>query len=95
MDGYFKAIGGTIQTVRYVQSLKELPTAKAILFNVGPKQLLAMAAECFSAFYLWLLNRYRYGVGVFKFDWVLDGAIPFRSIESQKAGTIHLGGTLS
>lgn len=40
------------------------------------------------------LARYRYGPGVFKLDWALDGPIPWRASEVARAGTVHLGGTL-
>jgi phytoene dehydrogenase-like protein len=39
------------------------------------------------------LKRYRYGMGVFKIDWALDGPIPFTALECRQAGTIHLGNT--
>jgi phytoene dehydrogenase-like protein len=40
------------------------------------------------------LARFRYGPGVFKIDWALDGPIPFTNEQCRQAGTIHLGGTL-
>ena len=40
------------------------------------------------------LGNYRYGPGVFKIDWALDGPIPWISRECTRAATVHLGGTL-
>ena len=40
------------------------------------------------------LERYRYGPGVFKLDWALDGPIPWRAEECARAATVHLGATL-
>ena len=40
------------------------------------------------------LMTFRYGPGVFKIDWALDGPIPWRSPECARAATVHLGGTL-
>ena len=40
------------------------------------------------------LLRFRYGPGVFKLDYALDGPIPWRAEECLRAGTVHLGGTL-
>jgi phytoene dehydrogenase-like protein len=40
------------------------------------------------------LSRFRYGPGVFKADYALDGPIPWRAEECLRAGTVHLGGTL-
>ena len=39
------------------------------------------------------MARYRYGMGVFKIDWALDGPAPFLSEACRLAGTIHLGNT--
>jgi len=33
-------------------------------------------------------------MGVFKVDWALDGAIPFKAEECKNAGTIHIGNTI-
>ena len=43
LGGYFESIGGKIETGRYIKSLKDLPSAKAFLFDVSPKQLLDIA----------------------------------------------------
>jgi phytoene dehydrogenase-like protein len=55
---------------------------------------LTIAGDRLSALYRWQLERYRYGLGVFKVDWALDGPIPFTAPECREAGTIHLGNTL-
>ena len=77
LSSYFISLGGTIETGFDVQNLDQLPASQAILFDVTPKQLLKIAGQKFSSLYKWQLNRYRYGMGVFKIDWALDGAIPF------------------
>ena len=38
-------------------------------------------------------RRFRYGPGVFKLDWALDGPVPWAAPECARAGTVHLGGT--
>ncbi|TSJ38807.1 NAD(P)/FAD-dependent oxidoreductase [Mucilaginibacter corticis] len=93
LSSYFTSLGGTIQTGLYITSLDQLPSAHAILFDITPKQLLQIAGHKFSVIYKWQLERYRYGMGVFKVDWALDGPIPFTAAECRKAGTIHLGNT--
>ncbi|HTM91792.1 MAG TPA: NAD(P)/FAD-dependent oxidoreductase, partial [Flavisolibacter sp.] len=94
LASYFVSIGGEIQTSFYVKSLRQLPSARAVLFDVTPKQLLQIAGYRFSSFYQWQLKRYRYGMGVFKIDWALDDAIPFTAEECRSAGTIHIGNTI-
>lgn len=94
LASYFVSIGGQIQTGFYVNSLRQLPDAHAVLFDVTPRQLLQIAGYRFSSLYQWQLNRYRYGMGVFKIDWALDDAIPFTAEGCRNAGTIHLGNTI-
>lgn len=94
LSSYFLSLGGKIQTGIHVRSMKDIPSAKAILFDLTPKQVLEIAGERFSPLYKWQLGRYRYGMGVFKIDWALDGPIPFTSAAARQAGTVHLGNTL-
>ncbi|RCR71163.1 phytoene desaturase family protein [Larkinella punicea] len=94
LAAYFTSLGGKIETNFYVSSLAQLPSSKAVLFDITPKQLLQIAGHRFSPLYRWQLNRYRYGMGVFKVDWALDGPIPFTAESCQQAGTVHLGNTL-
>lgn len=93
LASYFISIGGKIETGFRVASLDQLPAARALLFDVTPKQLLEIAGEKFSSVYAWQLKRYRYGPGVFKIDWALDDQVPFTAPECREAGTIHIGGT--
>lgn len=91
---YFVSIGGSIETDFPVQSIDELPSSRAVLFDVTPKQLQEIAGEKLSAFYKWQLGHYRYGMGVFKVDWALSEPIPFKAAGCWQAGTVHLGNTL-
>ncbi|MCU7550062.1 NAD(P)/FAD-dependent oxidoreductase [Chitinophagaceae bacterium LB-8] len=93
LASYFESIGGKIETNFFVHSLEQLPSAHAVLFDLTPKQMLQIAGHQFSSFYQWQLKHYRYGMGVFKIDWALDGPIPFTATECRKAGTVHLGNT--
>lgn len=91
---HFISLGGKIETNRPVHSLKELPSAKAVLFDVSPKQLVEIAGYKFSSIYKWQLQRYTFGMGVFKVDWALDAPVPFTAVECQRASTVHIGNTL-
>lgn len=95
LASYFLSIGGKIEVGTYIHSLNQLPSAKAILFDVTPRQLLGMAGHRFSRIYSWQLEHYRYGMGVFKIDWALADAVPFKNTDARNAGTVHLGGTLA
>ncbi len=95
LASYFIFLGGKIETNTYIQSLDQLPSSNAVLFDVTPKQLLQIAGHRFSTIYKWQLERYRYGMGIFKMDWALNGPIPFTNEECRHAGTVHIGNTLS
>ena len=91
----FISLGGKIETGFYIRSMEQLPSAHAVLFDVTPRQLLDIAGHRFSSIYKWQLQRYRYGMGVFKIDWALDAPIPFAAEACRQAGTIHLGNTFA
>ncbi len=94
LASYLRALGGEIITGRRVESLEELPPARAILCDVTPRQLVKIAGQRLPIGYRRKLGRYRYGPGVFKLDWALDGPIPWKAPECARAGTVHLGATL-
>jgi phytoene dehydrogenase-like protein len=94
LAAHFRSLGGTIETGRWIQSVEELPEAKAVLMDVAPRQAVALAGHRWPKRYVNALSRFRHGPGVFKVDWALDGPIPWRAEECRRAGTVHLGGTL-
>jgi len=89
-----RALGGTIETGRRVRTLDELPEARAYLCDVTPRQLERIGGSRLSDGYRTRLRSFRYGPGVFKLDYAIDGPIPWRAQECLRAGTVHLGGTL-
>ncbi|HEV2874096.1 MAG TPA: NAD(P)/FAD-dependent oxidoreductase [Thermoleophilaceae bacterium] len=89
-----RSAGGDVQTGRRVESLDELRGSSPVLLDVTPRQLLRIAGGRLPDGYKRRLSRYRYGPGIFKLDWALDGPIPWRAAEAARAGTVHLGGTL-
>jgi phytoene dehydrogenase-like protein len=88
-----RSLGGEIETGRRVESLDELEAAP-VLLDMTPRQVLRIAGSRLPDGYKRRLSRYRYGPGIFKLDWALDGPIPWRAPEAARAGTVHLGGTL-
>lgn len=86
-------LGGEVRCGTRISSVDELPAHRAALFDVMPQSLLAIAGERLSPAYRRRLQEYRYGPGVFKVDWVLDGPIPWKADACLRAGTVHLGGT--
>ena len=88
------ALGGEVRCGQRVERLPDLPDAGAVLLDLVPQGVLAVAGSQVSARYRSGLRRYRLGPGVFKMDWTLNGPIPWRASECSLAGTVHLGGTL-
>lgn len=72
----------------------EFPRARAVLLDVGAKELARIAGDWLPSGYRRRLDAFRYGPGVFKMDWALDGPIPWTAVECKGGGTVHLGGTL-
>ncbi len=94
LASYLRSLGGEIETGHRIGSLAELGGGRPILLDVTPRQLLALAGEALPPLYRRRLEGYRYGPGVFKLDWALDGPIPWRAPECAQAATVHLGATL-
>jgi phytoene dehydrogenase-like protein len=94
MVAHLRELGGEVETDRRVTSLAELGDVRTILLDVTPRQFLALAGDRLPSIYRRRLERYRYGPGVFKLDWALDGPIPWTAEACTSAGTVHLGATL-
>jgi len=93
LEAHLRSLGGEIVTGHPVESLRDVPSARAVLFDVTPRQLLAILGDRFPPGYRRGLERYRYGMGVFKMDWALAEPIPFTDPACRKAGVIHAGGS--
>ena len=91
---YLRSLGGEVYAGTRVRSVEEVPRARAVLFDVTPRQLLEISGHHFNGRYRRALGRYRYGPGVFKVDFALEGPIPWEAEGCGRAGTVHLGGTL-
>jgi len=89
-----QAAGGEVVTDQRVDSLSDLPPARVVLLDVGPHQLARMAGDRITAGTRRHAERFRYGSGVFKVDWALDGPVPWAADGPRRAATVHLGGTL-
>jgi phytoene dehydrogenase-like protein len=90
-----ESLGGKVECNRPVRSLDELPSARATLFDVTPRQLVAIAGDRMPARYRHRLESFRYGPGVWKVDWALDEPAPWTNPDVGLAATVHLGATLA
>lgn len=86
--------GCVIVTETTVRTMSDVPAARAVLFDVTPRQLAAIAGDALSPSYRRHLERYQYGPGVFKIDYALSERIPWKARACADAATVHLGGTV-
>jgi phytoene dehydrogenase-like protein len=94
LASYLRDLGGEIVTGMRVESLAQLPPSRSVLCDITPRQFLRIAGNRLPSKYRRRLEAYRYGPGVFKMDWALNGPVPWRAPACHRAGTIHLGGSL-
>jgi phytoene dehydrogenase-like protein len=95
LASHLRSLGGEIHTDCRVEAIDELDGADAVLLDLTPRQILRLAGHRLPPRYRRALARFRYGPGVFKLDWALDGPIPWLAPEASRAGTLHLGGTFA
>ncbi|WP_199566704.1 phytoene desaturase family protein [Streptomyces triticagri] len=85
LAGYLKDLGAAVHTDYEVKRLDDLPPARAYVFDTSPTAL-ARIAGLGGAY-----DHYRYGAGVFKIDYALDGPVPWAAQEARRAGTVQVG----
>ena len=93
LEAEARSLGVEVVTSHRVASLDDLPPSRVVLLDLTPRQALDIAGDRLSSGYRRQLAGFRYGPGVFKIDWALDGPIPWRDPETARAGTVHVGGT--
>ena len=94
MVSYLHSMGGEVETGVEVRSSRDVPDAKAILFDVAPRNLADIAGDELPPRYLRALRRFRHGPGVCKIDWALSEPVPWRAEDARRAGTLHVIGPL-
>ncbi len=91
---YYRSLGGELVTGCWVRSMAELPDARVVLFDTPPRTVLNIAGDWLPESYRRQLGRFRYGQGVFKIDYALDGPIPWENPGCTRTATLHLSGSL-
>jgi phytoene dehydrogenase-like protein len=94
LAGCLRSLGGDIECGRRIDSLDQLPPARAVLLDVAPRELLRIAGTRLPPGYRRRLAGFRHGPGAFKLDLALDAPIPWSAPECARSATVHLGGTL-
>ena len=89
------SLGGRVVTGCWVRSLNDLPPARAVLLDISPRGLIRLAGDRLPSRYRNALGRFRYGPGICKVDWALDGPVPWAAEACRRTVTVHLGGALA
>lgn len=87
------AHGGEIWTDYEVKDRSDLPSAQAYVFDTTPRSALRILGQSVPEDLARDLNRFRYGSGAAKVDFVTSEPIPWTNPGVGKAGTVHIGGT--
>ena len=89
---YLEKLGGKISTSSRLENIEQLSDYDLQMFDVTPRQLLALAGDRLSEGFRRQLEIFRYGPGTFKVDYALSSPIPWRASACLRAATVHLGG---
>lgn len=91
LGAHLRSLGGEIRTGTPVAALRELPESRVVLLDLTPRQVVRIAGDALPEGYRRRLLSFRYGPGIFKVDWALDGPIPWRATECLSSATVHVG----
>jgi phytoene dehydrogenase-like protein len=94
MTAELAELGGTVTTNTWIERLADLPPARTVVLDVTPRQLLSLAGDGLPAGYRRAMERFRYGPGVCKVDWALNGPVPWQNEACRETVTVHVGGTI-
>ncbi|MDD9207041.1 NAD(P)/FAD-dependent oxidoreductase [Georgenia sp. 10Sc9-8] len=85
--------GGEVRTGTPVRTWRQLPRARAYLFDTTPRALVQIWGERMPPGVRAGLERFQYGNAAAKVDFVLSGPVPWTNADVARAGTVHVGGT--
>ena len=94
LAAHLRSLGGEIRTGVRVSDLAQIEPADAIFFDTSADALERIAGDRLSPGFRTTLRGFKHGPGVFKIDWALSQAIPWRAENCRRAGTVHVGGTI-
>ncbi|MGO1833094.1 Phytoene dehydrogenase and related proteins [Actinomycetales bacterium JB111] len=89
-----ESYGGRVVTGAEITDLAQVRPADVVLLDLGPHAVADVAGAELPAAVVRGLRGWRYGTGVHKVDYLLDGPVPWNDARLGRAGTVHLGGSL-
>lgn len=93
MASLLRSLGGRIETGHRIDDVRELGTPDILMLDTGPAEANRIAGSQLSGWARTTLGRWQNGPAAFKVALAVDGGIPWSHEPSQRAGTVHLGGT--
>ncbi|UBV41945.1 NAD(P)/FAD-dependent oxidoreductase [Deinococcus taeanensis] len=93
LRAYLEYLGGSVITGLTVRGPADLPPARVTLVDSSPRVLLGVLGDRAPARYRAVLERFRYGPGLQKFDYALSGPVPWTDPRVARAATVHIAGT--
>ena len=85
--------GGRVHCGAHIKDVREIPDADAIILNLTPRQVMEMRGLSLTRNVEKRMQRWNYGPGIFKVDYLLDGPIPWSDPRVGNATTVHVVGT--
>ena len=79
--------GGEVRLEQRVAALTDLPPSSMVMLDVTPGQFAQLEPTAASAF-----DRWKYGPGACKVDYVLSGPVPWTAESCRNTATVHVGG---
>ena len=95
LEKKLRAAGVEIRLQHTITSLRDVPSARAVVFDLSAKQILNVLGPLLNPWVRAQLEKYRLGPGVFKVDYALSDPVPWKDPRVALAGTVHIGGLLS
>jgi phytoene dehydrogenase-like protein len=87
--------GGELECARPISRLDELPPSTVVLADVVPRNLATIAGDRLPDRTRKRYLRFRHGPAVFKVDYALADAVPWKAEECRRAATVHVGASLA
>lgn len=88
-----RSYGGRLHLGADITDMRSLPAADAVVLALTPAQILQMDGLGLSWPARGRFQRWRYGPGSHKIDYLLDGPVPWSDPEVGKATTVHVAGS--
>ncbi|MFF8729776.1 phytoene desaturase family protein [Streptomyces sp. NPDC015171] len=95
LEHALRAHGGRIHTGVRITHHTQIPPADVTLLDLDPAQIARVYQDRLPARVRTAYRRFRRGPAAFKLDLAVEGGVPWTNEQARRAGTVHLGGTLT